>query len=113
MYGRATRAFDSIKDGYNGADCNGHGTHVAGIAASVSRYATFHSIRILNCNGSGSLSGVLEGIDYVIKQHKARGSGSGSGGSITDKVHTQIRTHTHPHIHTYTLQIEKESEDAS
>ncbi len=34
--GRATKDFDSVGDGQNGNDCNGHGTHVAGTTAGAS-----------------------------------------------------------------------------
>ncbi len=51
-------------------DCNGHGTHVAGSAAGtrfgVAKKATVHGVRVLDCNGSGSGSGILAGIDWVI-----------------------------------------------
>lgn len=51
------------------ADCNGHGTHVAGTAAGatygVAKSATLHAIRVLNCGGSGSSSGVIAGMEWV------------------------------------------------
>ncbi len=51
------------------ADCNGHGTHVAGTAAGaefgVAKKATLHAIRVLNCGGSGSASGVIAGMEWV------------------------------------------------
>lgn len=50
-------------------DCNGHGTHVAGTAAGtqygVAKKATVHAIRVLNCGGSGSASGVIAGMEWV------------------------------------------------
>ena len=57
-------------DGNNWADCNGHGTHVAGTAVGtvygVAKKATIHGVRVLDCQGSGSGSGILAGIDWVI-----------------------------------------------
>ena len=54
-------------------DCNGHGTHVAGTVASttygVAKAATLVPIRVLNCAGSGSTSGVISGIDWAINHH--------------------------------------------
>ncbi|HSL81560.1 MAG TPA: S8 family serine peptidase, partial [Thermoanaerobaculia bacterium] len=65
--GRASRDFDSIGDGQNGNDCNGHGTHVAGTAAGdehgVAKNARIHGVRVLNCSGSGTFSGVSAGVD--------------------------------------------------
>lgn len=53
------------------SDCNGHGTHVAGSAAGkrygVAKAATIHPVRVLDCNGSGSMSGVIAGVDWVAK----------------------------------------------
>ncbi len=70
--GRASRDFDSVGDGQNGNDCNGHGTHVAGTAAGssfgVAKNARIHAVRVLNCSGSGTWAGVIAGIDYVTQQ---------------------------------------------
>jgi subtilisin family serine protease len=65
--GRATVAFDAL--GGSGQDCNGHGTHVAGTVGSttfgVAKSAQLHAVRVLNCAGSGSNSGVIAGINWV------------------------------------------------
>jgi subtilisin family serine protease len=51
-------------------DCDGHGTVVAGIAASaqhgVAKQASVKSVKVLDCNGSGTLSSLLAGLDYVV-----------------------------------------------
>jgi serine protease len=53
---------------YNG-DCNGHGTHVAGSVAGstygVAKKAVIRSVRVLNCAGSGTTQGVIDGVNYV------------------------------------------------
>lgn len=68
--GRATRGIDIINDGQNGNDCNGHGTHVAGIVGGktygVAPGATLVSTRVLDCVGSGSSSGIISALDWVI-----------------------------------------------
>ena len=55
-------------------DCNGHGTHVAGSAAGASlgiaRKATIYAVRVLGCDGSGTNSGVIAGVDWVAKNAK-------------------------------------------
>jgi subtilisin family serine protease len=69
--GRASNVFDAF--GGSGADCNGHGTHVAGtIGAStygVAKSALLRGVRVLDCNGSGSNSGVIAGVDWVTNNH--------------------------------------------
>lgn len=56
-------------DAANTTDCNGHGTHVAGTAVGtvygVAKKATVHAVRVLGCDGSGSNSGVIAGVDWV------------------------------------------------
>ncbi|QES51691.1 serine protease [Streptomyces venezuelae] len=67
--GRASVGIDTVGDGRNGEDCNGHGTHVGGIAAGavhgVAKFARPVAVRVLNCQGSAATSGVIAGIDWV------------------------------------------------
>jgi subtilisin family serine protease len=70
---RATKDYDSVGDGQNGNDCDGHGTHVAGTIGGatygVAKQARIHAVRVLNCNGSGTTSGVIAGINWVTAHH--------------------------------------------
>jgi subtilisin family serine protease len=54
-------------------DCNNHGTHVAGLIGSkdygVCKDANLYAVKVLDCRGSGSLSGVIKGIEWVYKTH--------------------------------------------
>jgi subtilisin family serine protease len=72
--GRATSGFDAV-DGGSADDCNGHGTHVAGTIGGstygVAKSVSLVAVRVLNCNGSGSTSGVIAGIDWVTGNHAA------------------------------------------
>lgn len=72
--GRASSGFDTI-DGGSADDCNGHGTHVAGTvggsAYGVAKNVTLVGVRVLNCQGSGSNSQVIAGIDWVTSNHQA------------------------------------------
>ena len=67
--GRVAPGFTSISDGRGVIDCNGHGTHVAGTIAGsvhgVAKAATIVPVRVLDCNGSGSLSGVVAGLNWI------------------------------------------------
>ena len=69
--GRASAVFDAF--GGNGQDCNGHGTHVAGTVGGstygVAKSALLRAVRVLDCNGSGSTSGVIAGVDWVTANH--------------------------------------------
>lgn len=70
---RAFAGYDAIGDGQNSNDCNGHGTHVAGTVGGttygVAKSARLYAVRVLGCNGSGSNSGVIAGIDWVANNH--------------------------------------------
>ncbi|HSP81589.1 MAG TPA: S8 family peptidase, partial [Myxococcaceae bacterium] len=67
--GRANTPFDSINDGQNGNDCNGHGTHVAGTVGGksygVAKKVKLHGVRVLSCSGGGAYDGVIAGVDWV------------------------------------------------
>lgn len=70
---RASAVYDAVGDGQNGQDCNGHGTHVAGtVGAStygVAKGAYLRAVRVLDCSGSGSNSGVIAGVNWVAQNH--------------------------------------------
>lgn len=75
----------NIKGGYNAInptrtadDDNGHGTHVAGIIAGIDNtigvvgvgpQIDLYAVKVLNRNGSGFLSDIIEGLDWAIANH--------------------------------------------
>ena len=67
--GRASKGVDEVTSGGSAADCNGHGTHVAGTVGGttygVAKNVKLVAVRVLNCQGSGTTSGVIAGIDWV------------------------------------------------
>lgn len=70
--GRAHFGFDSL--GGDGSDCNGHGTHVSGTLGGrhhgVAKSVELVAVRVLGCSGSGTVSGVISGIDWVTADHQ-------------------------------------------
>lgn len=71
--GRVVAAFDAFNDGQNTNDCRGHGTHVAGTIGGatygVAKNASLYAVRVLDCNGKGSWSGLVAGVDWVTANH--------------------------------------------
>jgi subtilisin family serine protease len=73
--GRAVTGIDEVTAGGTAADCNGHGTHVAGTVGGstigVAHSVTLVAVRVLDCSGSGATSGVIAGVDWVTGNHLA------------------------------------------
>lgn len=71
-------AFTAIADGLGTEDCHGHGTHVAGVAGGstygVAKGVTLHPVRVVGCDGQGSISNTLAGIDWITARQQAPGS---------------------------------------
>jgi subtilisin family serine protease len=97
--GRASADFTSITDGNGANDCNGHGTHVAGTvggtAWGVAKNARLHAVRVLGCNGSGTTSGVIAGVDWVTANHikpavANMSLGGGASQSLDDAVRRSV-----------------------
>jgi subtilisin family serine protease len=69
LSGRASSGYTAISDGRGTDDCNGHGTHVAGTVGGetygVAQDVSLVAVRVLDCQGSGSTSGVIAGVDWV------------------------------------------------
>lgn len=93
--GRASVSFDSVGDGRNGVDCNGHGTHVAGTVGGttygVAKNVSLFAVRVLNCSGSGTTSGVIAGVDWVAGNHASPAVANMSlGGGASTALDTAV-----------------------
>ena len=74
LKGRVAKGRSFVDDGYGTADCNGHGTHVAGVIGGtvygVAKRVRFVPVRVLDCNGDGDAYTTARAIDWVVSKHK-------------------------------------------
>src|SRR5215210_7633698 len=94
--GRANKVFDSIGDGQNGNDCNGHGTHVSGTVGGstygVAKGVSLHAVRVLDCSGNGTDSTVIAGVDWVTANHQSPAVANMSlGGGASTALDTAVQ----------------------
>ena len=97
--GRVSSGYTAINDGNGTNDCNGHGTHVAGTVGSttwgVAKNVSLIPVRVLGCNGSGSNSGVIAGVDWVAQNASGpsvanMSLGGGSSTALDNSVNSAI-----------------------
>jgi len=98
---RRVTGYDAVTSGGNADDCNGHGSHVAGTVGGktygVAKNVTLVAVRVLDCNGSGTNTGVIAGIDWVTSDHLAgqravanMSLGGGASQALDDAVNRSI-----------------------
>jgi len=67
--GRLIAGYNAVDDANGTVDCQGHGTHVAstavGTSYGVATDALVIPVRVLDCLGSGLISEILAGLNYV------------------------------------------------
>ena len=93
--GRSSSGYDFIDNDNDASDCQGHGTHVAGTVGSntygVAKDVNLIGVRVLDCEGSGSYSAIISGMDWVADNHTKpavanMSLGGGSSSSVDDAV---------------------------
>lgn len=93
--GRLLPGYTAIDDGGGTNDCDGHGTHVAGTIGGstygVAKAVSLVPVRVLNCSGSGTVTGVIAGVDWVTGQKNANPNvpmvaNMSLGGSASDSL---------------------------
>jgi aqualysin 1 len=115
--GRAVVGFDAIGDGRNTNDCNGHGTHVSGTVGGstygVAKGVRLFAVRVLDCNGSGSNSGVIAGVDWVTANHiKPAVANMSLGGGVSSALDTAVRNSITAGV-TYAIAAGNSNQDAA
>jgi subtilisin family serine protease len=74
LAGRIAPGYDAVDRDSTPADCNGHGTHVAGTLGGathgVAPGVTVVPVRVLDCSGNGAYSTVIAGIDWLTAQRE-------------------------------------------
>lgn len=93
--GRVSGGYSAINDGNGTNDCQGHGTHVAGTVGSatygVAKGVRLYPVRVLGCDGSGTNSGVIAGIDWVRSNHsKPAVANMSLGGGASSAVDSAV-----------------------
>ncbi len=97
--GRMVGGYTAVSDGNGTNDCNGHGTHVAGTVGGstygVAKGVKLAPVRVLGCDGSGSNSGVIAGVDWVTYNHSGpsvanMSLGGGASSALDQAVNNSI-----------------------
>ena len=116
--GRVISGFTAINDGNGTNDCYGHGTHVSGIVGGstygVAKNVTLVAVRVLDCNGSGTMSGVIAGVDWVTSNHtgtKPAVANMSLGGSVTSSLDTAVNNSINDGV-TYAVAAGNGNDDA-
>jgi serine protease len=114
--GRVRAGFTSINDGNGTNDCDGHGTHVAGTVGSntygVAKNVGLVPVRVLDCNGNGSVSTVVAGVDWVTANHSAWAVANMSlGGAVSATLDASVKQSISSGV-TYSVAAGNDDEDA-
>ena len=97
--GRVSLDYTAFGDGNGARDCHGHGTHVAGTIGGatwgVAKDVRLHSVRVFGCNGTGRVSDVIAGVDWVTANHIKpavvnMSLGNGANQAMDDAVNNSI-----------------------
>lgn len=67
--GRIGNGYSAVSGDSSTEDCNGHGSHVSatilGTTYGVAKKAILHPVRVLDCQGQGTMDSILSGIEWT------------------------------------------------
>lgn len=94
---RSISGFTAVNDGWDTLDCFGHGTSVAGIIGGttwgVAKNVTLYAVRVLGCDGSGAISDIISGVDWVTANHnKLSVANMSLGAGFTYSLYAAVTT---------------------
>ncbi|CAA9532504.1 MAG: hypothetical protein AVDCRST_MAG30-3920 [uncultured Solirubrobacteraceae bacterium] len=94
--GRVRSGYTAIADGRGTDDCDGHGTHVAGTVGGathgIAKAVSLVPVRVLDCAGSGTTSGVIAGVDWVTRNAaKPAVANMSLGGGASSSLDTAVK----------------------
>ena len=123
LLGRASAIYDAVDREGTGIDCNGHGTHVAGTIGGqifgVAKKVRLFGVRVLNCQGTGTWSDVIDGVNFVT-WHRTQPAQQGApavanmslGGETNSAVDAAVRNSIRARV-TYVVAAGNWSSDAA
>ncbi len=94
--GRVQPGKDFLSGGTDTSDTNGHGTYLAGVAASktfgVAKAAKIVPVRVIDAEGGGATDKIIAGIDWVTQNAQQPAVAVlGIGGTPNDQLDTAVR----------------------
>ncbi len=94
--GRVKPGKDFLDGGSDTSDANGHGTYLAGVAASrtfgVAKAAQIVPVRVIDAQGGGATDKIIAGIDWVTQNaHQPAVAVLGIGGAANDQLDAAVR----------------------
>jgi subtilisin family serine protease len=114
--GRAVAGATAISDGRGAGDCAGHGTHVAGTIGGatygVAKAVRLVSVRVLDCRGRGTASGLIAAMDWVTADRSGPSVANISIGGVTSSAIDDALTSSSNAGVVYVVAAGNETDDA-
>jgi subtilisin family serine protease len=96
--GRVSPGINTVDSSPSTSDCNGHGTHVAGIVGGetygMAKDVSLVAVRVFGCEDSTATSAIIAGVDWATGHHQAGQNAVANmsvGGSASAAMDTAVR----------------------